>query len=209
MMNKSDFLEPIVTATHSPDSYTKTKLPDWNAEKIHSSSVPEANDPETCWEMFQQQFKLVNGIPLVGVESLLKYLIEENLQTGYLDPALDHILLEDLKKSGRQSEGNFDESDIDRYQFGITRAAGIIAETGTVILKESSTSSRLAALTPWVHIAILEQGTPIYPTLLDAINDLGDDPYIVFATGPSKTADVEGILIKGVHGPGVQMCCKA
>jgi L-lactate dehydrogenase complex protein LldG len=39
----------------------------------------------------------------------------------------------------------------------------------------------------------------------DAIAAFGESPNIIWCTGPSKTADVEGILIEGVHGPGEQI----
>lgn len=42
-------------------------------------------------------------------------------------------------------------------------------------------------------------------TIPDAIAAFGDSPNIIWCTGPSKTADVEGILIEGVHGPGEQI----
>ena len=45
----------------------------------------------------------------------------------------------------------------------------------------------------------------IHRTIPEAIAALGDSPNIIWATGPSKTADVEGILIEGVHGPGEQI----
>jgi L-lactate dehydrogenase complex protein LldG len=93
---------------------------------------------------------------------------------------------------------------IDEYDFGITRAAGAIAETGTVILNDSLTSRRLGSLAPWVHVAVLRKAD-ILPTVADAIGALGSDSYVVWCSGPSKTADVEGILIQGVHGPGEQI----
>ncbi|WP_437763747.1 LUD domain-containing protein [Sorangium sp. So ce281] len=90
---------------------------------------------------------------------------------------------------------------IDADDFGITRAAGAIAETGTVILDDATTSTRLSALAPWIHVAIVRRAD-IHRSLCAEISALGGAPYVVRCTGPSKTADVEGILIQGVHGPG-------
>jgi len=41
--------------------------------------------------------------------------------------------------------------------------------------------------------------------LTAAVAALPVDPNVIWVTGPSKTADVEGILIEGVHGPGRQI----
>jgi len=49
----------------------------------------------------------------------------------------------------------------------------------------------------------------IHRTIPDAIAAFGDSPNIIWCTGPSKTADVEGILIEGVHGPGEQIALLA
>ena len=56
----------------------------------------------------------------------------------------------------------------------------------------------------WVHVAVLRR-EQIFPDVSAAIAGLGNDANIIFCTGPSKTADVEGILIEGVHGPGIQI----
>ena len=83
-------------------------------------------------------------------------------------------------------------------------AVAAIAETGTVVLTETDTSSRLAALAPWVHVAIVKRAQ-IFIDVPQAVAALPQDPNIIWCTGPSKTADVEGILIEGVHGPGEQI----
>ncbi len=94
---------------------------------------------------------------------------------------------------------------VDEVDVAITPAAAGIAESGTIVLTDESTPDRLAALAPWIHIAVLPREA-IHRSIADAIAALPDDPNIIWVTGPSKTADVEGILIQGVHGPGIQGC---
>ena len=152
--------------------------------------------------VFAERIKLVNGEALTDPAELAKRLRAAGWMHGYCDPELWPRLQAHFG-DGFQVETIFDRSRIDDYAFGITRAAGAIAETGTIVLKDASTSSRLGALAPWVHVAVLARAE-ICGDLPHAIDTFGTDPNIVWCTGPSKTADIEGILIEGVHGPGVQ-----
>lgn len=94
---------------------------------------------------------------------------------------------------------------VDEIDAALTPAAAAIAESGTIILADASTPDRLAALAPWTHIALVRRET-IHRSIAEALAAFPDDPNVIWVTGPSKTADVEGILIQGVHGPGVQAC---
>lgn len=136
-----------------------------------------------------------------SLEALAAFLKKEDSTFGYCDPELAAHF---GQLDGITFDTEYDESKINKYTFGITKATAGIAESGTIMLKDCDTSARLAALAPWIHIAVIKEAD-IIESIPEAIQRFGDDPSIVFATGPSKTADVEGILIEGVHGPGIQI----
>jgi len=113
---------------------------------------------------------------------------------GYVDPLLRSFVESGFGPDFR-IETEFSRARIDDYDFGITRAVAAIAETGTLVLDDARTSSRLGALAPWIHVAVVRR-KEFHPHVAAAIAALGSDPGVVWVTGPSKTADVEGILIE-------------
>ena len=161
----------------------------------------------SLWEDFARNFRAVNGRPMTRIDDVVAFLKSEEVTRGYCDPDLEEPLGVRCAAAGLEVSHTYRRDRYDDYQFGITRASGAIAETGSVILTDSETSDRLGALTPWIHIAVLAVAT-LVRTLADAIATFGDEPNIIWVTGPSKTADVEGILIEGVHGPGEQICLR-
>jgi L-lactate dehydrogenase complex protein LldG len=177
----------------------RAPLPDWDQKLVVLRAAHGGADP---WTLFAERFKAVNGTPLTAIADLVALLETNGWRHGYCDPAL-WPLLRGVFPATFTIETEFDRDRLDDYHFGITAAAGAIAETGTLILSDRGTSS-LAALAPWAHIAVLRRAQ-IVPDLAAALASLGDDPNVIWVTGPSKTADVEGILIEGVHGPGVQV----
>ncbi len=94
-------------------------------------------------------------------------------------------------------------------QVGITGADFALAETGSLVVTSATESSQLASLAPPVHVALYRR-SQLVASLDDVLARL-DMPRtsqdsipgrsIVFITGTSRTADIEQILIKGVHGP--------
>ncbi len=176
----------------------RAAYPDW------SDDLPISRHLETggsLKELFARQLQAASGLYFESVSDLVNYLVTGEHTFGYCDPDLLELFA-GMDQLSLQTD--FDIAKIDEYRFGITRASAAIAESGTLVLKDTETSSRMAALAPWIHVAVVRE-TDIVPSPLQAVQRFGDDPTVIFCTGPSKTADVEGILIKGVHGPGVQI----
>jgi L-lactate utilization protein LutC len=90
---------------------------------------------------------------------------------------------------------------------GITGVDFALAETGSLILTSNTEGSQLSSLAPPIHIAFYLR-SQILGTLEEVLQGLAisgaeaaSGRSIVFVTGTSRTADIEQILIRGVHGP--------
>jgi L-lactate utilization protein LutC len=88
---------------------------------------------------------------------------------------------------------------------GITSADYALADTGTLVLLANPTEPRLVSLLPPVHVAVFPRSAIL--TGLDELFSVLPNPTqqtssLVLITGPSRTADIEQILVRGVHGPG-------
>ncbi len=87
-------------------------------------------------------------------------------------------------------------------EVGITGVRLAVAETGSLALDSGPVQRRMASLAVSVHIAILRTDQ-IVADLVDWAEAIGNAPpaSTVLITGPSKTADIELVLVTGVHGP--------
>jgi len=88
---------------------------------------------------------------------------------------------------------------------GITGANYALADTGTLVMLASVQEARMISLLPPVHIALVDRDRLL--TGLDELLTILPRPAeqtssMVLITGPSRTADIEQILVRGVHGPG-------
>lgn len=83
---------------------------------------------------------------------------------------------------------------------GVTEADYLLSETGTLVLHSSALQPRAVSLLPRIHLAIVR------PEMLRAdmhqvFAEAKDHHYLLFITGPSRTADIELTVTLGVHGP--------
>jgi L-lactate dehydrogenase complex protein LldG len=96
-------------------------------------------------------------------------------------------------------------------QASITDCELLVARTGTIVLTTSQSGGRTASVYAPVHICIATMGQLVYDVreALELMRSkYGENlpSFITFASGPSRTADIEKTLVTGVHGPKEVFC---
>ena len=88
----------------------------------------------------------------------------------------------------------------------VTSCESLIARTGSIVMSAAGPSGRSVSVYAPVHICIARTNQLVYD-VKDGIQ-LVKEKYgaafpslVTFATGPSRTADIEKTLVVGVHGP--------
>ena len=91
--------------------------------------------------------------------------------------------------------------DLDDVDVGVVRAVFGVAETGSVWLSEREFGVNVLGFLSQ-HLVVLLDPAAIVPDLHHAYRYAGfrEARYAVFMTGPSATADIEGVLVRGAQG---------
>jgi L-lactate dehydrogenase complex protein LldG len=92
---------------------------------------------------------------------------------------------------------------------GITSADYCVADCATLVMQTQANHPRMVSLLPSIHIAVIRSNQIVadLQTLyqkLDAAQQDGQDSLTnstTFISGPSKTADIELVMVTGAHGP--------
>jgi L-lactate dehydrogenase complex protein LldG len=88
----------------------------------------------------------------------------------------------------------------------VTGCEYLVARTGTIVMSAAEQSGRTVSVYAPVHICIAYTHQLVFD-IKDALDQLkkkyaGNIPSLItFASGPSRTADIEKTLVTGVHGP--------
>jgi L-lactate dehydrogenase complex protein LldG len=120
---------------------------------------------------------------------------------------IDRELMDSRADLMVNTQSSVQKFDPDTAELGITGADHAIAETGSVVLVSQKGSARLTSLTPSIHLALVKRSV-----ILESLEDIylftrleyysgKEGKYMTFISGPSRTADIEQVLVVGAHGP--------
>jgi L-lactate dehydrogenase complex protein LldG len=104
------------------------------------------------------------------------------------------------------TDDGLDKHELEKCDVGISECDALVAQTGTVVVTSRSAGGRALSCLPPHHIVIArhDQLVSDLPAAFALITKKYDGKFpsmISFITGPSRTGDIERILVLGAHGP--------
>ena len=104
------------------------------------------------------------------------------------------------------TDAPYDVRALERCEGGITECDALIAQTGSVLVTSRSAGGRALSVLPPHHVVLARRAQLMadLPAAFEALAERyreGYPSFVGFITGPSRTGDIERILVLGAHGP--------
>ncbi len=175
---------------------------------------PKSEGSESVFQPAQQEKEIEFAEQFTKLQGRFVYCINQQelaFQLNSLVKKMDwqkvYCLENDLvKMAGSQLSDRIIKTGLADCDVSITGCECLVARTGTIVMTSAQESGRSTSVYAPVHICIAYSDQLVYD-IKDALQ-LVKDKYnnaipslITFATGPSRTADIEKTLVVGVHGP--------
>ncbi len=167
-------------------------------EAVALPDVPHFDEDNTPpLERFKANVERMGGkLADIAADADLKAFVAENY------PEAKVICAATPEVTGnREIDATTDPRTLEDVDLGVVRAAFGVGETGSVYLSERELAvNALGFLSQ--HMLVLLDPAEIVGNLHNALDrpDFAEARYSVLMTGPSATADIEGVLIHGAQG---------
>ena len=202
-LSKENILRKIRQALAQP-----TPVPFPKSENNETVFQPLSQEPEV---EFAEQFSKLQGrfIYCVNRQELAFQLNSLINKQGWQKVYCIEMQLADML--GSQFDAKRITDDLAGCDVSITGCEALVARTGSIVMSSAQPSGRNTSVYAPIHICIAftsQVVVDIKDALLLIKDKYRNNPpsLITFATGPSRTADIEKTLVVGVHGPKEVFC---
>jgi L-lactate dehydrogenase complex protein LldG len=160
---------------------------------------------KNCLQL-KTDLQLVSGVEAAKkIVANLRDLHQWAVAAAHHHPLLDQIVPA-LGLETRYMEEHPGSQSLESCSLGVTACDALIAQTGSILLTARSAGGRALSVLPPHHLVIAsaDQLVPDLPAAFDLLSARYGKKYpslVTFITGPSRTGDIERILVLGAHGP--------
>lgn len=202
-MNVSSAKENILKKIRKALSES-TPIPFPQSEGTHSVFQPSKQDLEI---EFAEQFTKLQGKFVFCMDH--KELVEQLNALLTTQGWKNIVCREEKLRRVLQEEGlgvSLTTKDLGECDAAVTTCETLVARTGTIVLSSAGASGRTVSVYTPVHLCIAYTDQLVYD-IRDALLALKEKYHqqlpslMTFASGPSRTADIEKTLVVGIHGP--------
>jgi L-lactate dehydrogenase complex protein LldG len=119
---------------------------------------------------------------------------------------LTDVVARELGLAEVRTDNGYTVSELESCDAGLTECEALVAQTGSVLVSAPGAGGRALSVLPPHHV-VLARRSQMVPDLTAALRRVqekfkGQWPsFLSFISGPSRTGDIERILVLGAHGP--------